>query len=244
VQQGRLDLHRPLSSYLTEQFVAPSPYRDEITAWHVLTHTSGLSDNILESTHEVAFAPGARFSYSGVGFMYLQRVIENITGKPFNDFMSETVFAPLGMGSTSYFLSFGASRIARGHLYLLDFALPMPFGSVPQPNAANMMCSTAADFGKFMAELMTPHFIDQKLLDQMFTEQTRGYVEKEPVTWGLGIGVIPASKETCFWQWGSSSDFKSYLVGCPAEKTGVVILTNSSRGRIIARTIAAKALGE
>jgi len=61
----------------------------------------------------------------------------------------------------------------------------------------------------------------------------------------LPEGLIrPTAKETCFWQWGSASDFKSYLVGCPAEKTGVVILTNSSRGRIIARRIAVKALGE
>ncbi len=127
VQDGRLDLHKPLSSYLTKQFVAPSPYRDQITAWHVMTHTSGLSNHLLEVTHEIAFKPGSRFSYSGVGFMYLQRVIESITHQPFNDFMTQTVFAQLGMGSTSYFRSFGDDRIARGHIDLFGFALPMPF---------------------------------------------------------------------------------------------------------------------
>ncbi|HVN29363.1 MAG TPA: serine hydrolase domain-containing protein [Candidatus Binataceae bacterium] len=244
VQDGRLDLHRPLSSYLTNQFVAPSPHRDEITAWHVLTHTSGLSDNFLESSHEVAFKPGSRFSYSGVGFMYLQRVIETVSGRPFEDFMRDTVFAQLGMGSTSYFLSSCEDRIARGHLYLLGFALPTPFPSVPEPVASNLMCSTAGDFAKFIIELMDPRHLDKGLVTQMMTPQVHGDVEGEPMTWGLGIGLIPTAKETCFWQWGSSSNYKSYLVGCPVTKTGVAILTNSARGRIIARTIAAKALGE
>jgi hypothetical protein len=74
VEAGKLDLRRPLSSYLREQFVKSDQHRDLITTWNVLTHTSGLSNNLLESEHEVAFTPGSQFSYSGVGFMYLQRV--------------------------------------------------------------------------------------------------------------------------------------------------------------------------
>ncbi len=243
VEEGRLDLQRPLSSYLTTQFVAPSPYRDQITARHVLTHTSGLSNHILELTHEVAFKPGSRFRYSSVGFMYLQRVIESITHRPFNDFMKETIFAQLGMGSTSYFLSFGADRLARGHLDLFGQPIPMPFGPIAQPNAAILLCSTAPDLAKFAAELMTPHFLDQKLVSQMLTDQMQGHLGEEPVSWGLGIGLQHTSRGACFWQWGATTDFNSYLLGCPDGKIGVVILTNSSRGQMAAREIAATALG-
>ena len=244
VQDGRLDLHRPLSSYLTKQFVAPSPYRDQITAWHVLTHTSGLSNNLLEVTHEVAFKPGSRFSYSGVGFMYLQRVIESITHQPFNAFMTQTVFAQLGMGSTSFFRSFGDERLARGHVYLFGFAIPIPFFPIAQPNAANLLCSAAPDLAKFAVELMNPRFLNGNLVRLMLTDQIQGRIGKEPVSWGLGIGLHHTSDGTCFWQWGDSADFESYLLGCPDAKIAVVILTNSSRGRIVAREVAAKALGE
>ncbi len=244
VQDGRLDLHKSMSSYLQKQFVAPSPYRDQITAWHVMTHTSGLSNNLLELRHEVAFQPGARFSYSGVGFMYLQRVIESITHQPFNGFMTQTVFAQLGMGSTSYFRSMGDDRIARGHLYLLGFALPMPFFPIAQPNAANLLCSAATDLAKFAVELMNPRFLDRDLVGQMLSEQVQGAIGKEPVSWGLGIGVHQTAGGNCFWQWGDNPDFGSYLLGCPAAKMAVVILTNSSRGRIVAREVASKALGE
>ena len=244
VQEGRLDLHKPMSTYLTKQFVAPSPYRDQITAWHVMTHTSGLSNNLLEWKHDVAFQPGSRFSYSGVGFMYLQRVIESITREPFNDFMTQTVFAQLGMGSTSYFRSFGDDRIVRGHVYLFGFALPMPFFPTAQPNAANLLCSAAPDLGKFAIELMHPHFLDRNLVGQMLTDQVQGHIGKEPVSWGLGIGLHHTTKGACFWQWGDTLDFESYLLGCPDARIGVVVLTNSSRGRMVAREIAAKALGE
>ncbi len=244
VQDGRLDLHRAMSSYLAKQFVAPSPYCDEITAWHVLTHTSGLSNNLFEVTHQVAFKPGSRFSYSGVGFMYLQRVIEAITHQPFNDFMTQTVFAQLGMGSTSFFRAFGDDRIARGHVYLFGFALPMPFLPIAQPNAADLLCSAAPDLAKFAVELMNPRFLDPNLVSLMLTDQIQGRIGKEPVSWGLGIGLDHTINGTCIWQWGDSGDFESYLLGCPDAKIAVVILTNSSRALVVARKVAAKALGD
>ena len=171
-------------------------------------------------------------------------MIESITHRPFNDFMTQTVFAQLGMGSTSYFRSFGDVRIARGHVYLLGFALPMPFAPIAQPNAANLLCATAPDLAKFAVELMNPHFLDRNLVGQMLTDQVQGNIGKEQVSWGLGIGLHHTGKSACFWQWGDNLDFESYLLGCPDEKIGVVILTNSSRGRPLAREVAAKALGE
>ena len=244
VEEGRLDLSRPLSAYLTKQFLPPSPYRDQITARHALTHTSGLSNNLLESVHQIAFKPGAQFRYSGVGFMYLQRVIDSITHQPFDDFMRQTVFAQLGTASTSYFLSSCEDRIARGHLYPLGFAMPMPFGEIAQPNGANLICSTAPDLAKFIVELMNPHFLDQRTVAQMLADQVQGRIGDEQVSWGLGVGLHHTSRGTCFWQWGSTSDFRSYMMGCPDQKIGVVVMTNSSRGRIVTREIAAKALGE
>jgi CubicO group peptidase (beta-lactamase class C family) len=43
-----------------------------------------------------------RFSYSGEGYIYLQRVVEKITGKLLNEYMAQAVFTPLGMTSSSY----------------------------------------------------------------------------------------------------------------------------------------------
>jgi len=240
VEEGRLDLKRPLSSYLTKQFIDDPQYRDQISAWNVLTHTSGLSNNLMESHHAVAFVPGSRFSYSGVGFMYLQDVIEQVTRTPFNDFMTHTIFEPLGMSSSSYFRSAYEARMSRGHAYIFDFAIPMPFAPIAQPNAANLLCSTAPDLARFEAELMSPTLMSRKLVAEMLTPQMRANAD---VWWGLGIGLCRAGNSNCFWHWGDNLDFESYMMGCPQEKLDVVVMTNSSRGLGVAREVAAKALG-
>ena len=173
--------------------------------------------------------------------MYLQRVIESITQRPFNDFMTQTIFAALKMSSTSYFRSFGESRIARGHGYLFGLALPMPFVPITQPNAANLLCSTALDLARFLAELMNPTIVNKKLVAQMLSPQQR---VNEQLWWGLGIALYRTGESLCFWHWGDNMDFESYLLGCPDQKFGVVVMTNSTRGRLIAREVASKALGE
>ena len=239
VEAGELDLRRPLSSYLRKQFVSGDRYRDQITTWNVLTHSSGLSNNLLESEHEVAFTPGSQFSYSGVGFMYLQRVIEQVSGAAFDDFLTETIFTPLGMTRSSYFRAARTAPRARGHACLLGLAVPMPSAPNAHPNAANLLCSTAPDLAKFIAELMDPTLVSRALVEQVLTPQIS---TDQNSWWGLGIGLYQGPQSTCFWHWGDNLDFQSYLIGCRHEKIGVVVMTNSSRGLGPARKIAARAL--
>ena len=149
--------------------------------------------------------PGSRFSYSGVGYMYLQRAIEGITRRPFNDFMTQTVFAKLGMGSTSYFRAFGESHMARGHGYVLGFAMPVPYFPMEQPNAANLLCTTAPDLAKFVAELMSPSIVNKNLVDQMLSPQVHMGGD---VWWGLGIALYPAGKRPMFLALGRQHGFR------------------------------------
>lgn len=205
-----------------------------------MTHTSGLSNNLLEKAHSVSFEPGSSFSYSGVGYMYLQRVIETITREPFNHFIERTLFDGLDMRSTSYFRSVGESSMSRGHGYVFGFAVPWPFAPIYQPNAANLLCTTVADLGKFVAELMHPTIVNKSLVEEMLSPQR--HVGGE-LSWGFGIALYESTHGRCFWHWGDNLDFESYLLGCPEEQAGVVVMTNSSRGRLVTREVAAKALG-
>ncbi len=238
-QNGSLELNRPLSTYLEQPFVSDSTFGDAITAWHVMTHTSGLSNDLLEKTHHVSFEPGSRFSYSGVGYMYLQRVIEAITREPFDVFMRRTIFDPLAMRSSSYLRGFGRGSMSRGHGYIFGVAVPWPFAPVEQPNAANLLCTTAADMARFATELMNPTIVDRKLTEQMLAPQVDCDVDH---WWGLGIGIARAGDARCFWHWGDNLDFQTYMVGCPTTRTGVVVMTNSSRGRRVTREAANRAL--
>ena len=115
VDQGLLSLDEPLNNYLSEPWLPPSKYRDTITLRQVLSHSSGLGHNTL--SRDIRFVPGNGYSYSAIGFLYTQAVLEQVTGKPLEDLGKEYVFEPLGMSSSSFTNQAEIqTRTANGHL--------------------------------------------------------------------------------------------------------------------------------
>lgn len=101
--EGVIDLTRPLVSYLP--LPNPSDERAKlITATHVLSHSSGWRNwrNSRDVALTADFPPGSKFSYSGEGYFFLQRVVEKLTGKGLARLARERVFVPLGMKSSGY----------------------------------------------------------------------------------------------------------------------------------------------
>jgi len=103
VDDGKLDLDRPLKSYVPDH--APADVRgDKVTPRQVLSHSTGFRNwrNSVEQPLTPDFDPGSRFQYSGEGFYYLQRAVEKITGGAFEQFMQTRLFEPFGMRSSTY----------------------------------------------------------------------------------------------------------------------------------------------
>ena len=101
--EGAIDLTRPLVSYLS----LPNPADERaksITAAHVLSHSSGWRNwrNGRDVALTADFPPGSKFSYSGEGYFFLQRVVEKLTGKALPRLARERVFDPLGMKSSGF----------------------------------------------------------------------------------------------------------------------------------------------
>ena len=116
VDAGLLDLDRPLYDYLPIPD-ANSARMKRVTPRQVLSHTTGLPNwRQQPGPLEPAREPGKNFSYSGEAYFYLQRVVEAVTGKPFDRHMHEQVFGPLGMKQSSYvWLPEFESRMAAGY---------------------------------------------------------------------------------------------------------------------------------
>ncbi len=102
--EGLIDLDRPLVNYLPEAYALEDARSKLITARHVLSHSTGFQNwrFAKDDKLQMAFSPGERFQYSGEGYFYLQRVVEQITGQGIVKYMTERVLAPLGMTSSSY----------------------------------------------------------------------------------------------------------------------------------------------
>jgi CubicO group peptidase (beta-lactamase class C family) len=117
-REGKLDLDKPLNDYLSLPESDELPQLKRITARQALTHTTGLQNwrSRGENKFKFAFEPGSGFSYSGEGFVYVQRVIEQITGQSTESFLQERVLRPLGMVNSTYIWRAGLeSLISRGH---------------------------------------------------------------------------------------------------------------------------------
>jgi CubicO group peptidase (beta-lactamase class C family) len=122
VDQGVLALDEPLNNYLSEPYLAQEEYRPAVTLRHTLSHTSGMGHG--GSSREVRFPPGAGYSYSANGFLYTQKVLEELTGKSLEDLGQEMVFQPLGMEHSSFVNTPAVmDQPAQGHLPTLLPAL-------------------------------------------------------------------------------------------------------------------------
>ncbi len=132
VERGKLSLDEPLISHLGEPWLPPSKYTDQITLRHLASHSSGLrsnTDGLFTTDKSVAFEPGSSFYYSGVGFMYMQEAIKQVTAQPLEDNARELVFGPLGMSSSSFGRSpAGEPHLANGHI---DYPIPLLLFMIP-----------------------------------------------------------------------------------------------------------------
>ena len=99
-----IDLDRPLWDYVPYEDLPDGDQAKQITARHVLSHSTGLQNWRFNRDQKLAFSfkPGERFQYSGEGFYYLQRVLEKITGRGFEGYMQEQVLKPLGMANSTF----------------------------------------------------------------------------------------------------------------------------------------------
>jgi CubicO group peptidase (beta-lactamase class C family) len=181
VQEGDIGLDDPVSDYLpafegeqvmenfdpADKSYTTRPARAPMTIRHLLTHTSGLGYAF--SNHALAALvgaepgtsvtrlpllhdPGARWTY-GESTRVLGTVVEEVARQPLDEFLSERIFAPLGMSDTFYTVPPAkTARVVTVHRTTAE-------GLVETPNPAEIsspvygdggLHSTAADYAKFI----------------------------------------------------------------------------------------------
>lgn len=246
VEKGVMDLDKPLMQYVTEDYVkekiSETIVEDErlqqITARMVLTHSCGFP-NWRRGDLKILFKPGERFRYSGEGFVFLQRVVEKMTGKKLEDFMRETVLNPLGMTDSSYvwekrFDEQGAAA----HKYLESSGQRK--GS--QGNAAASLRTTSADYARFVLSIMNDQGLKKETIGEMLKPHSKPE-KTESIFWGLGIGLQHTDQGKAYWHWGDNGNFKAFFTAFKKEKLGVVYFANCYSGLSTAEDLVQLAIG-
>ena len=254
VEQGKIGLDVPLTTYLPKPYIDNEPRLQKITARIVLSHRTGFPNWRGDGNPlTVHFTPGERFSYSGEGFVYLQRAVEQIEGKPLNEVMNMLVFTPLGMTSSSYvWRPDFDDRSATGHD---SDGTPQDLWKPKEAGAASTLNTTAHDYALFVAAVLNGVGLKPATLREMETPQIAvdpectNCTERTPkelsktIFWGLGWGIQKNGGETSLWHWGDNGSFKCFVIANPALKSGLLIFTNSENGLAIAPAIIRDATG-
>ncbi|HET6668841.1 MAG TPA: serine hydrolase [Pyrinomonadaceae bacterium] len=180
VEQGKLELDRNVNDYL--DFKIPDAFGQPITLKNLLAHTPGFEEQIKDlftvgsesqslgtylKTHIPAriYPPGTVPAYSNYGASLAGYIVERVSGRPFNDYVEENIFKPLGMDHSTFRQPLPptlAPSMSNG--YQLASDEPKPF-EVVVPFPAGSLSSTAADMARFMiAHLQNGQLGDARIL--------------------------------------------------------------------------------
>src|SRR5215469_2117525 len=254
VDDGRLDLDRPIYQYLPKPLPEYPRYADlasdqrykQITARMLLSHTSGFANwRWLEDDHKlrIHFAPGSRFAYSGEGIDLLQLVVEEVTHRPLAELMQDRVFTPIGMARTSMIWEDRfESDFANGYD---EYGRSLGRKSWKKGDAAGSMMTTPHDFALFIQAVMDGKGLKPRTRDQMLSPQIQINSKHEfpslnnettdenksiRLSYGLAWGLYWTPYGKVFFKEGHDDGWRNYTACFDKQKTGIAIMTNSSNG--------------
>jgi CubicO group peptidase (beta-lactamase class C family) len=250
-QQSKLSFDDDLRKYIPEL----ANYDKIITIRHLLHHTSGVRDlhgllglagwrpadletnedvyRIFKNQKDLNFNPGDEFSYSNTGYIFLAKIIENVSGVGFEQWMKQNIFEPLGMkntyvetqhdrvipnNATSYYLRNEFKRAIEYWGY---------FGS-------GNMHSTTEDLNIWLQNLSAPkkewESAFKKLL--LTTPLNNGF----ETNYGFGVRIESYEGRKVIQHGGSVGGFRAITRVFPEEQLHIVMLSNYSRSSIGSKT--------
>jgi CubicO group peptidase (beta-lactamase class C family) len=232
---GKLKVEDPISKHLPD---APTAW-EKVTIHHLLTHTSGIPSYTDDPSYGKAmtkaetvesmiarfrdkpleFEPGSKFHYDNSGYFLLGAIIEKVSGKPYETFLKEAIFEPLGMANTGYdrhetVLPGRASGYDRRGEGLVN----TPYLDMSQPYAAGSLYSTVGDLLKWDRALKAGKPVSKDAMVAMFTPF------KDHYAYGWSIGDQKGHRR--IGHGGGINGFMTDFERFPDDDVCVVVLCN------------------
>jgi CubicO group peptidase (beta-lactamase class C family) len=210
VEQGKLDLDVDVGRYLDFPIKASNGIAAPITLRNLMTHTAGFEDTtrnigvtdnkyylglrefLIENQPRRLFEPGRVSAYSNYGVGLGSYVVQRVSGEPFEQYVAEHIFSPLGMTHSTFLqpLPKDLEKLPSEGYHSSTLKAPYGFERF-SPVGAGGLSSTAADMGRFGQALLNGGELDghrilkQESLEAMWTPQFRASEELAPQ--GLGF---------------------------------------------------------
>ena len=261
VERGELDLDAPVRTYLPELKLSDEDVAARVTMRHLLTHTGGWigdhfddlgsgDDALARICASMSSLPqltplGEVWSYNNAGFYLAGRVIEVLSGKPYEDAMQELVLDPLGLEQTFFSLDeVMTRRFAVGHNRNDDGppAVARPWGIGRAHYPAGGIASTVRDLLRYARFHLGDGegVLKRSTLDEMQTSQFEvgSIFEHVGITWAIsersGVRTVGHS--------GGTNGQIALFFFAPEHEFACAVLTNHQRGGEVADAARAAAL--
>lgn len=254
VEQRKLDLDSDVNGSLKSWRVTKNEFTrtEKVTLRRILSDSAGLTvqgfrgytanspvptvvqilDGVAPANSQpvrVDMIPGTKFRYSGGGYVLLQQLLTDVTGKPFPELLDQLVLKKLGMGHSTFQQDLPprlASNAAAGHLPKGEQINGRHF-IYPELAAAGLW-TTPSDLARFVIEIQRS--LQGKSNKVLTRETTRQMLTPQIENSGLGLFIDGVEGSRRFSFSGSNVGFKSYLVGYFNSGQGAVVMTNSENG--------------
>lgn len=272
--RGKLNLDDRITGYLPELRQVHDPFgsMDLITLRMLMSHSAGFQDPTwpykqgkawepFEPTtwnqlvammpyQEVSFLPGSRYSYSNPGFIYLARVIEQLSGDPWEVYVQKNIFNPLGMthsyfAATPYYLAADRShnytrrRDDSGHEVTVDNGTDFDPGITIPNGGWNAPLTDLVPYLSFLTDAThgdsaTQHLYDTVLPHSTLTEmwkplyptgQDGSEVDEDSV--GLSFFTVRRGHTTFVGHTGNQAGFRAFMFLNPGTGAAVVAAFNT-----------------
>ncbi len=255
--EGKLSLDDSLIQYFPE-FKTPS-IASRVKIRHLLTHTSGLPDNrrVYQDTvfyltardagnwypetqvEELMFEPGSKFQYSNPAFNGLALIIEKVTGMKWQDYVTENIFRPAGM-RTSTITDGPYPQTGVSHGYVLNHGkwIEDDYGEEPTFAAAGNggVWSSVEELALYEKALRESTLLSKESILESRTIQYRGNSDEQTnwswfsSTLGLSWFINTTRRDvTVIGHTGTQGGFIANYVSIPEADVFFTILCNSPR---------------
>jgi CubicO group peptidase (beta-lactamase class C family) len=240
-QKNKLGLDDNISEHL------PLMKGSEITVRQLLTHSSGLQDEIKPLVNErsieeylslvntsVSASLGdgqqtSQFNYSDTGFNLLGAIVSVTSGLPFEDYIKLNIFDPAGMSDSGYWdgkrgVAVDVAPTYKGSTLVYDQQRPYDVAFFPSEGVV----SNVADLGKWAVSTLT---YQQDILSKLsYQQMVQPSIKTDwgDIYMGLGWQVYRDKQNLVARHPGSIRGYKSLIVTYPDNMDAIILLTNAS----------------
>jgi CubicO group peptidase (beta-lactamase class C family) len=204
--------------------------------WELLAMAGWRLDDVITKDHvlalatrqrELNFEPGTEYLYSNMGYTLLAEVVERVGGLPFPEWMRENVFEPLGMTSTH--MHDDHERVVPGRAYSYRGGIEEGWQNavLSYANAgATSLFTTAGDLARWLRNFETAELGGADAVAQM---RERGVLAGgDTIPYAFAIVRGEHRGRTTWSHGGADAGFRSMVLHFPAERLGVVVLSNAA----------------